>query len=221
VVGTYTVSKYIRWKYNEWEDGKVQEYANIAKKQYHFESNQRTCTVTFFSFLPDMRNTIAEHIDTESLLNVLKLKPANKVEVWEQLKVLSVSCVLCSVVSNVILLVILKVQLNVVGGYLFLQSSGSNHGDVSHEMSDVQANYMNNIRFFIEKQLLSLINDCVTVVQGNSFYKYLNSQLPKYSNLTAEVLREPFFLPIPTPTVFIYSILSLIILKFSFIISVL
>jgi len=134
VVGTYTVSKYIRWKYNEWEDGKVQEYANIAKKQYHFESNQRTCTVTFFSFLPDMRNTIAEHIDTESLLNVLKLKPANKVEVWEQLKVLSVSCVLCSVVSNVILLVILKVQLNVVGGYLFLQSSGSNHGDVSHKL---------------------------------------------------------------------------------------
>lgn len=170
VAGTYTVSKFIQWKYNEWEDKKVQEYANIAKKQYHFESNQRTCTVTFFSFLPDIRNTIAENIDTKSLLSVLKLKPDNKFEIWEQLKVMSVSCVLCSVISNVILLVILKVQLNVVGGYLFVQSSESKHTDVSTEMSDVQANYMNNIRFFIEKQLLSLINDCLSVVEGNGIY---------------------------------------------------
>jgi len=165
-VGTYAISKYVQWKYEEWEKEKVKEFTSFTKKQYHFESNQRTCTMTFFSFLPEMRNTIAEHLDTETLLEALRSKPSNKLEIWEQLKILSITRVICSVICSVTLLVILKVQLNVVGGYIFVQTSKKDESTLSSEMSETQLNYMNNVRHFVLQCIPNLIQDCLKLVQA-------------------------------------------------------
>ena len=167
--GTYVISKYIQWKYQEWEDERVREFTALAKKKFHFESNQKTCTVTFFSFLADIRNAIADQLDTDSLLNVLKLKPANKLDIWEQLKILSVCRVVCSVVCNVILLVLLKVQLNVVGGYIFVKSLNEDQAINKCDMNESQLEYMNNVRYFVEKMVPNVINDTLSIVQGECF----------------------------------------------------
>lgn len=166
-VGTYAIGKYLKWKYEEWENEKAEEFALLAKKKYHFESNQKTCTITFLSFLPDIRNTIAEKLNTESLLDVLKLKPSNKLEIWEQLKIISLSQMVCSVVSNVILLVLLKSHLNIMGGYMIVNSQEDGKSvEQGEEMNECQLSYMANIRFFMENQLLILIEDCTKIVQG-------------------------------------------------------
>ena len=170
--GTYAISKYIQWKYEEWEEERIKEFTKLAKKKYHFESNQKTCTITFFSFLVDIRNTIAERLDTDSLLDILKLKPANKLEIWEQLKILSVCRVICSVVCNVILLILLKVQLNVVGGYIYVKSLNEDIAIDKFDMKESQEyqEYMNNVRYFVEKIVPNMIDDTVSIVQSEYHY---------------------------------------------------
>ena len=171
--GTYAISKYIQWKYEEWEEERVKEFTKLAKKKYHFESNQKTCTITFFSFLVDIRNTIAERLDTDSLLDILKLKPANKLEIWEQLKNLSVCRVVCSVVCNVILLILLKVQLNVVGGYVYVKSLNEDVAIDKCEMNQSQYHeYMSNVAYFVEKMVPNLIDDTSSIVQSEYIYVF-------------------------------------------------
>ena len=165
-VGTYAFSKYAQWKYQEWEDERVKEFTKLAKKKYHFESNQKTCTVTFFSFMADTRNTIAEKLNIDSLLGVLKLQPANKLEIWEQLKVLSVCQIVCSVVCNVLLLVLLKVQLNLVGGYIFVRSTAEDRAIDKCDMNESQHEYMNNIKYFVEHMIPRIIDDTLRITQG-------------------------------------------------------
>lgn len=164
--GTYALAKIISWKLDEWQQAKLLEYSIQAKKQFHFESTQRTCTMTFMSFLPNLRNTIAEHLNTEELLEKLKSKPANKLEIWEQLKILSMSRFLCSVISNVMLLVLLRIELNVIGGYMLIASLKDDSIGVMSEMNDVQLQYLNNVRYFLERELLKLIVDCKEAVAG-------------------------------------------------------
>ena len=169
VAGTYAIGKYLTMKYEDWEEKKATEFALIHKKQYHFESNQRTCTITFLSFLPEIRNTIALRLNTETLLDVLKLKPSNKLEIWEQLKILSMCQMICSVTSNVITLVLLKVHLNIIAGYMFLsiQDADNSSQHPTEKMNNTQLRFMANIRYFIEQQLSTLIDDCMKIAQGN------------------------------------------------------
>ena len=180
--GTYAAAKYISWKISEWGELKAIEFSSEAKKQFHFESNQRTCTMTFISFLPNIRDVIVDKLNTEKLLEVLKMKPANKLEIWEELKVLSLSRVVCSILSNVALLVFLKVELNIIGGYMFVHSSQQlDKMDSDVELSDVQVMYLNNVRYFIENQLPSLVDDIASLVKGmlKSVFVFLGVQCSK------------------------------------------
>ena len=118
VIGVYAASKYAINKYDEWQTAKVESAQHAARKRFHYESHQKTCTTTFISFLPNIRNMIMETMDTEQLLEILQMKPANKLEIWDQLKTLSLSRLISSVVANVLLLVVLKVKMNVIGAYL-------------------------------------------------------------------------------------------------------
>ena len=141
-------------------------------------------------------------MNTEQLLEILKLRPANKLEIWDQMKTLSLSRFLSSVVSSVLLLVVLKVKMNIVGAYLFAVMSSkenaksadfdispldpsqvrkSNFGvgedgdpvltdeesteDANDEVNTLQLRYLNNIRYFVEKQLPILLDDCEEIVE--------------------------------------------------------
>ena len=184
--GVYAAGKYISYKVDEWQTVKLQELQSSAKQEFHFESNQKVCTETFISFLPNIRNVIMERLDAEQLLEILKMKPENKLEIWDQLKIFSFTRLLCAVIVNVILLVTLKVKMNVIGAYVFttvtsrpsnLHTSDSpntttgNHnmtsGDSSKvdDMSELQLRYLNNVRYLVEEKLPSLIDDCRDVVE--------------------------------------------------------
>lgn len=44
--GGYLLSKYAQRKLQEFQDQEATEYITQARRQYHFESNQRTCNMT-------------------------------------------------------------------------------------------------------------------------------------------------------------------------------
>jgi len=66
VGGVYLLGRYARWRLAEWQREREMEYVEQARKQHHFESNLRTCTVTFFSLVPSLRDALMEKLDCEA-----------------------------------------------------------------------------------------------------------------------------------------------------------
>ncbi|XP_015259364.1 PREDICTED: peroxisomal biogenesis factor 3 [Cyprinodon variegatus] len=89
VGGVYFLGKYAQKKIQEVQEREASEYIAQARRQFHFESNQRTCNMTVLSMLPALRDAIINQLHSESLTALLKTKPANKLEIWEDLKIIS------------------------------------------------------------------------------------------------------------------------------------
>ena len=191
VGGTYLVGKVVKWKLDEWREREAEELVNQSRKQYHFECNQRTCCMTFMSFLPTLRDNIVKKLNVESLTEELKSNPSNKLEIWETLKMLICTRTIASVISVCILHVYLKVQMNVIGGYMFLDyvvesnehlamiaeavgedSSISTCYKPKKSSHEIQKQYLNNVRYLLEKGIYLLIDNLEEQVKGNYIIDY-------------------------------------------------
>ncbi|XP_054050063.1 peroxisomal biogenesis factor 3 isoform X4 [Rissa tridactyla] len=86
--GVYLLGKYGQKKIREIQEREAAEYIAQARRQYHFESNQRTCNMTVLSMLPTLRDALMHQLNSESLTSLLKNRPANKLEIWEDLKII-------------------------------------------------------------------------------------------------------------------------------------
>ncbi|KAF3850285.1 hypothetical protein F7725_020004 [Dissostichus mawsoni] len=121
--GVYFLGKYAQKKLSDMQEKEASDYISQARRQFHFESNQRTCNMTVLSMLPPLKEAITNQLNSESLTALLKEKPANKLEIWEDLKILSFTRTIVGVYSTCMLVVLLRVQLNIIGGYLYLDNS--------------------------------------------------------------------------------------------------
>lgn len=151
--GVYLLGRYARWRLAEWQRQREMEYVEQARKQHHFESNLRTCTVTLFSLVPSLRDALMEKLNCETITSKLREKPANKLELWEQLKILSFTRTLSSIYSSCMLFVFLRVQLNIVGGYLYLDSliptAENSNGRQVHIGEGLQKRYLALVRYLL------------------------------------------------------------------------
>ncbi|KAG7260606.1 hypothetical protein CRUP_013218 [Coryphaenoides rupestris] len=121
--GVYFLGRYARRKMREIGEHEAGDYISQARRQFHFESNQRTCNMTVLSMLPTLKEAIIHQLNSESLTALLKTKPANKLEIWDDLKIISFSRSIAAVYSTCMLVVLLRVKLNIIGGYLYLDNS--------------------------------------------------------------------------------------------------
>lgn len=165
------VGRYARWRLTEWQRQREIEFVEQARKQHHFESNLRTCTVTFFSLVPSLRETLMEKLNCEAITAKLREKPANKLELWEQLKILSFTRTLTSIYSSCLLFVFLRVQLNIVGGYMYLDSliltGESPNGKQVHIAESLQKRYLALVRYLLGDGLDFLVEEIRRIVEGN------------------------------------------------------
>ncbi|TRY98138.1 hypothetical protein DNTS_028491 [Danionella cerebrum] len=146
VGGVYLLGKYAQRKLQEMQEREAAEYIAQARRQFHFESNQRTCNMTVLSMLPTLREAIIHHLNSESLTTLLKTKPVNKLEIWEDLKIISFTRSIVAVYSTCMLVVLLRVQLNIIGGYLYLDNSVTKNGT-----------YLSSIQHLLGEGLIELI----------------------------------------------------------------
>lgn len=173
--GAYLVGRYVRWSYNQWQREQELEYLAQARKQHHFESNQKTCTITLFSLLPSLKQTLLDELNTEAITAQLREKSDNKLQLWEELKILSFTRTICSVYSSCLLFVFLRVQLNILGGYMYLDSlvaaeeSGHavNGARKLHATGDVQKRYLALVKYLLEDGMMKLIRVVQRTVEGN------------------------------------------------------
>ncbi|XP_033859888.3 peroxisomal biogenesis factor 3-like [Acipenser ruthenus] len=162
VGGVYLLGKYAQKKMRQIQEREAAEYIAQARRQFHFESNQRTCNMTVLSMLPNLRDAIIQHLNSESLTALLKNKPPNKLEIWEDLKIISFTRSIVAVYSICMLVVLLHVQLNIIGGYIFLDNSAlSKNGMTPFAPPEVQQQYLSSIQHLFGDGL----NELMTVVK--------------------------------------------------------
>ncbi|XP_054878953.1 peroxisomal biogenesis factor 3 isoform X2 [Poeciliopsis prolifica] len=167
VGGVYLLSKYAQKKIKEVQEKEASEYIAQARRQFHFESNQRTCNMTVLSMLPPLREAIVVQLNSESLTAMLKTKPANKLEIWEDLKIISFTRTIVAVYSTCMLVVLLRVQLNIIGGYLYLDNSVGKSAASPLTPPDVQQQYLSSIQHLLGDGLTELISRVKTAVQSS------------------------------------------------------
>ncbi|NWX90363.1 PEX3 factor, partial [Nothoprocta ornata] len=149
-VGVYLLGKYGQKKIREIQEREAAEYIAQARRQYHFESNQRTCNMTVLSMLPTLRDALMHQLNSESLTSLLKNRPANKLEIWEDLKIISFTRSIVAVYSTCMLVVLLRVQLNIIGGYIYLDNAAvCKNGTTPLAPPEVQQQYLSSIQHLL------------------------------------------------------------------------
>uniref|UniRef100_A0A673W5K7 Peroxisomal biogenesis factor 3 n=1 Tax=Salmo trutta TaxID=8032 RepID=A0A673W5K7_SALTR len=133
IPGVYFLGRYAQKKIRDIQEREASEYIAQTRSQFHFESNQRSCNMTVLSMLPTLREAILHHLNSESLTALL----ANKLEIWEDLKIISFTR---SVVA-----------LNIIGGYLYMDNS------MPLAPPDVQQQYLSSIQHLLGDGLSEMI----------------------------------------------------------------
>ena len=173
--GAYALGKLAQLKLGEWQEAQHVEFLAQSKKQLHFDGNQKTCNTTFFSLLPSLQDVLFELVDSEAITEKLKNKPSNKLMLWEQLKILSFTRTVTAVYASSLLAVFLRVQLNLLGGYMYLDIDGvpdPGSASTSWENEDVylsdstQKKYLGIVRYFLETGVKDLVDVVQHAVEG-------------------------------------------------------
>ncbi|KAH9515414.1 peroxin [Bulinus truncatus] len=162
--GSWLMYKYIWRKIKEIRDEEDKQYLIFVRRQHHFDSNQRTCNMTVLGMIPNLREVLIKSLDTEQVKEMLKSNPPNKIELWEELKIMSVTRTLAAVYGTCMLSVMLRVQLNIVGGYLYLdvlhpppnQKNATVHKSIIP--AKVRERYLSLVKQFIEQGFLDFIH---------------------------------------------------------------
>ncbi|XP_073527476.1 peroxisomal biogenesis factor 3 [Phyllobates terribilis] len=169
--GVYIFGKYAQKKIREIQEREAAEYIAQARRQYHFESNQRTCNMTVLSMLPPLREALMQQLNSESLTSLLKNRPSNKIEIWEDLKIISFTRSIVAVYSACMLVVLLRIQLNIIGGYIYLDnSSAAKNGNALQASPEVQQQYLSSIQHLLGDgltELITLVKKAVQKVLGS------------------------------------------------------
>uniref|UniRef100_A0A1E1X678 Peroxisomal biogenesis factor 3 n=1 Tax=Amblyomma aureolatum TaxID=187763 RepID=A0A1E1X678_9ACAR len=174
VGGAYLLNRYLQRKLLDWETKQTQSYIDQIKHQHHFEGILQTSDSTILSLLAKIREPLLAILETDSLLEKLKTRPANRVELWEEIKVRILTFALSSVYAESLLASLLRVQLGVVGGYVYVNSQRAqqNSGGVLPALTnqDIHQRYLSLVQHFFENgvhELVRLVRDAVVAAFGH------------------------------------------------------
>ncbi|XP_063773549.1 peroxisomal biogenesis factor 3 isoform X2 [Pseudophryne corroboree] len=131
--------------------------------------------MTVLSMLPALREALMQQLNSESLTSLLKNRPSNKIEIWEDLKIISFTRSVVAVYSTCMLVVLLRVQLNVIGGYIYLDNSGGKNCNELQASPEVQQQYLSSIQHLLGDgltELITLVKQAVQRVFGSLSLKH-------------------------------------------------
>uniref|UniRef100_A0A803VCN8 Peroxisomal biogenesis factor 3 n=1 Tax=Ficedula albicollis TaxID=59894 RepID=A0A803VCN8_FICAL len=137
--------------------------------------------MTVLSMLPTLRDALMHQLNSESLTSLLKNRPANKLEIWEDLKIISFTRSIVAVYSTCMLVVLLRVQLNIIGGYIYLDNvTLGKNGTTPLAPPEVQQQYLSSIQHLLGDgltELISIVKQAVHKVFGSISLKQTLSLL--------------------------------------------
>lgn len=138
--------KIIQYKLREFQERQAKEIADRIKRMQHFESTERTCNQTIVRLSSTVSDKVLKNLSTEDILKKLRTSPDNKLELWEELKILAFARIVTLVYASSMLAVTLKTQINLLGGYLYIDTVVQNQKQVT---MDIQTIYLSMIQHFM------------------------------------------------------------------------
>lgn len=126
VTSAVVATRYTQRKLREWQENETRSFIERTKRQQHFESTERTCNQTILSLSNGLRETVTGILDTEAIVEKLRLGSGNKIALWNELKVLAIARSAALIYSSAMLVATLRIQLNLIGGYMFRDSKNQN-----------------------------------------------------------------------------------------------
>lgn len=160
--GLYLLTSYAQKKLREWQEREAKKFFEMTRKKQHFESTERTCNQTILSLSKIVSESILGVLNTEEIVQKLHGNPENKLELWEQLKIMIFTRICVMVYALCILQMTLRVQLNVIGGYLYRDSV---HEDESLVDSELQAKYLSLCHHFVSRGVEDLVKQIEKAVK--------------------------------------------------------
>ncbi|KAK7398820.1 hypothetical protein VNO78_09993 [Psophocarpus tetragonolobus] len=163
-----------------------------AQMQAHFDNIQRMSDVTLPHAMHDLSCRIAEDLDLSHLLERLiqgkgrpnALTQSQKLDLWSRLKILSFTRMTLSVWATTMLSLYTKVQVNILGRHLYIdtaRSLGISDSVVSGDVVDRedQKKFLDSVDFLSQHAMPALISDMETatkeVLKGKQLSTFFNS----------------------------------------------
>lgn len=186
---------YIGLKYLQYKLYKALNFPNPdsnflnLKKCEHYITIKHTSDDAIIDLMKTELTKINGRLSSDELLEQLKQKPPNKIEIWEKLKILSLSRCLTKAYSITILTLFVKVELNIIGGYLFLSNESKNDFREENPITlsaSIQQKFLLNIENFV-KYGLPKITDKIYKCCENVF-----ADISLREDITVDLLNSKF-----------------------------
>lgn len=151
------VLHYVRKKLFEFQETQAREFIEKTRRIQHFESTERTCNQAIQSLFPNVLEVVSKLYDTNTILQELreksqKLTTVEKIDLWNQLLVKSFSRIVTLVYSLTILVISLRVQLNILAGFIYKEIDK----DMKTISQELQNNYLSCIQHFLKDGVTDL-----------------------------------------------------------------
>ncbi|KAI5645779.1 peroxin-3 domain-containing protein [Phthorimaea operculella] len=161
--GLYLLMGYAQRKLREWQENEAKKFFEMTRKKQHFESTERTCNQTILSLSKIISESILGTLNTEEIVQKLQENPENKLALWEQLKIMIFTRICTLVYALCIVQVTLRVQLNIIGGYLYRDSAHEYEDSLID--SNLQAKYLSLCHHFVGPGVEQLVKQIEQVVK--------------------------------------------------------
>ncbi|XP_036325703.1 peroxisomal biogenesis factor 3-like [Rhagoletis pomonella] len=149
--GTFIAIKYAQRKLIEFQERQAREFFEKTRRMQHFESTERTCNKVIIGMSAELYAAIIRECSTDALLEKLRQNPPNKLELWEEMKIVAFTRLTTFIYASSMLVIALRVQLNLLGGYLY-QDITTEKKQISEGLKE---QYLSIIRHFIHEGGLS------------------------------------------------------------------
>lgn len=171
IAGTGLALRYAQRRLREYQEKQVKEFLEKTRRLQHFESTEKTCDQAIFGLMPGLCDAIVKELDTDAILVELRINTDRKLELWEELKFLAFARCTAFVYGTALLVASLRVQLNVIGGYMYKDTVQS-EAKVTKEIQTVYNLLM--IQHLMNsglKQLVQIIRDNVEKIMKSHSLK--------------------------------------------------
>lgn len=158
----YLLMSYAQKRLREWQEKEAKKFFEMTRKKQHFESTERTCNQTILSLSKIVSENILTVLDTENIIQKLQNNPDSKLALWEQMKIMIFTRICVLVYALSILNVTLRIQLNIIGGYLYRDSV---HEDEPLIDSELQAKYLSLCHHFVGPGVEDLVKQIEKAVK--------------------------------------------------------
>mmetsp|Transcript_722 Transcript_722/g.991 ORF Transcript_722/g.991 Transcript_722/m.991 type:complete len:431 (-) Transcript_722:1378-2670(-) len=170
---TYLAVRYVRGKLDEIKKLQSDQEQQLLRMrmQTYFDNAQRSCDGSigsaFIVTLKDNLTRILEIPSTNDLRNSMKDNTAKQM-LWDKVKINSFSRTICSIYATCLLILFVRVEVNILGKYLYMDvdTAGTQKNDNEKSISeDTKKQYLNFTDFILNKGLSDLADYIHTQVQ--------------------------------------------------------